>query len=47
MSITSRSQSHVVRIGKTADMWHTNVRPLVANFRTKYERARRDEIVME
>jgi hypothetical protein len=46
-SSTSRSLSHLVRVGQTVGMWHTNVRPLVANSRTKYEHARRDEIEME
>ncbi|MEK7953367.1 hypothetical protein [Luteolibacter soli] len=48
VSSASRSLSHLVRGGQTAGMWHTVVRPLGANFRTtKYERAWRDEIVME
>jgi hypothetical protein len=47
VSTTSRSLTHLVCAGQTAGMWHTNVRPLVANFRGKYEHTRRDEIVME
>jgi hypothetical protein len=47
VSSTSRSLSHHVRVGEIAGMWHVNVRPLAANFRTKKEHARRDEIVME
>ncbi len=46
LSATCRSLSHLVCAGQTAGLWHSIVRPLVANFR-KYERARRDEIVME
>jgi len=47
VSVTRRSLSHLVCAGQTACVWHSNVRPLVANFRNKYECARRDEIVME
>jgi len=46
-TVSRRSFSHHVCAGQTAGEWRLNVRPLVAKLRNKFERARRDEIVME
>jgi len=45
-SVTHLSLPLFVGAGQAVGVWHSEVRPLVANFR-KYEHARRDEIVME